>query len=132
MQRSSPACCPSGRRCAISLCRAKRRVSVSTGHRCGTKPNRRPPPLSMRPGRRWNELAIAPEHHRLAEAQNTIMLFEMVRALAYERIEHSAELSPRLGQMLDAGMAVGAEEYDRALASAAEARVGLDAFFGAC
>jgi len=60
------------------------------------------------------------------------MLFEMVRALAYERIEHSAELSPRLGQMLDAGMAVGAEEYDRALASAVEARVGLDAFFGAC
>jgi len=78
------------------------------------------------------ELAIAPEHHRLAEAQNTIMLFEMVRALAYERIEHSAELSPRLGQMLDAGLTLGAEDYDRALASAGEARVGLDAFFGAC
>src|SRR5271169_6053939 len=85
-----------------------------------------------RAGATVTELAIAPEHHGLAEAQNTIMLFEMVRALAYERIEHSAELSPRLGQMLDAGMAVGAEEYDRALASAAEARVGLDAFFGAC
>ncbi len=36
------------------------------------------------------ELAIMPEHHGLAEAQDTIMGFEMVRALAYERIEHSA------------------------------------------
>ena len=49
------------------------------------------------------ELAIAPEHYGLAEVQNTIMGFEMVRALAYERTLHSAELSPRLAQMLDAG-----------------------------
>jgi Asp-tRNA(Asn)/Glu-tRNA(Gln) amidotransferase A subunit family amidase len=78
------------------------------------------------------ELAIAPEHHGLAEVQDTIMRFEMVRALAYERIEHSAELSPRLAQLLDAGMTIGADEYDRALARAAEARAGLDAFFGEC
>jgi Asp-tRNA(Asn)/Glu-tRNA(Gln) amidotransferase A subunit family amidase len=78
------------------------------------------------------ELALAPEHHGLAEVQNTIMGFEMVRALAYERTLRSAELSPRLAQMLDAGMTIGADEYDRALASAAEARTGLDAFFGGC
>src|SRR5207245_3541992 len=78
------------------------------------------------------ELAIAPEHHGLAEVQDTIMRFEMVRALAYERIEHSAELSPRLAQMLDAGMTIGADEYDRALTRAAEARAGLDAFFVPC
>jgi Asp-tRNA(Asn)/Glu-tRNA(Gln) amidotransferase A subunit family amidase len=78
------------------------------------------------------ELAIAREHHGLAEAQDTIMGFEMAQALAYERIEHSAELSPRLAQMLDAGMTIGAAEYDRALARAAEARGALDAFFGTC
>jgi amidase len=78
------------------------------------------------------ELALAPEHHGLAEVQNTIMEFEMVRALAYERTLHSAELSPRLAQLLDAGMTIGADEYDRALARAAEARAGLDAFFGVC
>ncbi len=78
------------------------------------------------------ELAIAPEHHGLAEVQDTIMRFEMVRALAYERIEHSAELSPRLAQMLDAGMTIGADEYERALARAAEARAGFDGFFGEC
>jgi amidase len=76
------------------------------------------------------ELAIVPEHHGLAEVQNTIMGFEMVRALAHERTLHSAELSPRLARMLDAGMTIGADEYDRALARAAEARAGLDAFFG--
>jgi amidase len=78
------------------------------------------------------ELAIAPEHHTLSEAQNTIMQFETVRAFAHERTQHSAELSPRFAQMLDAGMAIGADVYDRALARAAEARAGLIAFFGSC
>ncbi len=78
------------------------------------------------------ELAIATEHHGLAEVQNTIMRFEAVRAFAYERMLHSAQLSPRFAQMLDAGMAIGADEYDRALARAAAARAGLDAFFGSC
>ena len=76
------------------------------------------------------ELAIAPEHHTLSEAQNTIMQFETVRAFAHERTQHSAELSPRFAQMLDAGMAIGADVYDRALGRAAEARAGLVTFFG--
>ena len=78
------------------------------------------------------ELAIAPEHHGLAEAQNTIMCFEAVRAFAYERIEHSAELSPRFAQMLDAGMAIGADVCDRARARAVAARTGLAVFFAEC
>jgi Asp-tRNA(Asn)/Glu-tRNA(Gln) amidotransferase A subunit family amidase len=78
------------------------------------------------------ELAIAPEHHGLDVAQDTIMWFETVRALAYERLEHSAELSPRLAQLIDTGMAIGADIYDRALVDAAQARAGLEAFFGPC
>ena len=78
------------------------------------------------------ELAIAPEHHGLSEAQDIVMGFEMCRSLAHERIAHSAELSPRLAQMLDAGMAIGAEVYDAALARTEAARAGLDAFFGGC
>ena len=77
------------------------------------------------------ELAIAPRHQGLNQVQGTVMGFEMVRALAWERIEHSAELSPRLAQMLDAGLAIGAADYDLALAHAAEARAELDVFFGA-
>jgi Asp-tRNA(Asn)/Glu-tRNA(Gln) amidotransferase A subunit family amidase len=76
------------------------------------------------------EMPIAPEHEGLTEAQDTIMWFETVRALAYERIEHSAELSPRLAQLIDAGMAIGADVYDRAVERAAAARAGLPAFFG--
>ena len=60
------------------------------------------------------------------------MGFELVRGLAYERLQHSAELSPRLGQLLDAGMSVGADAYDAALAETAAARAGLDGFFGPC
>jgi amidase len=78
------------------------------------------------------ELAIAPEHHGLGAMQNTIMQFEAARALAYERIERSAELSPRLAQMMDEGMAIGAEVYDQAQAHAAKVRAGLAGFFGSC
>ncbi len=78
------------------------------------------------------ELAIAPEHHGLDKVQDAVMGFEMCRSLAYERIGHSAELSPRLAQMLDAGMAIGADVYDAALARTEAARAGLDGFFGGC
>jgi Asp-tRNA(Asn)/Glu-tRNA(Gln) amidotransferase A subunit family amidase len=75
------------------------------------------------------EVPIAPEHRGLSEAQDTIMWFETVRALAFERLERSAEISPRLAQLIDTGMAIGAEVYDRAQARAAEARAGLGGFF---
>ena len=78
------------------------------------------------------ELAIAPEHERLTEAQDKIMGFETCRALADERIRHSAELSPRLAQLLDAGLAVGADEYEAARALAATARAALPQFFAGC
>jgi len=81
---------------------------------------------------RVEELAIAPDHHGLTTAQDKIMGFETVRALADERIRHSAELSPQLAQLIDAGMAVGAEEYDAARALAEAARAGLAGFFGGC
>jgi len=75
------------------------------------------------------ELAIAPEHEGLIETHDTIMWFEIVRALAFERIEHSAELSPRLAQSIDAGMAIGANVYEQACARASAARSRLDGFF---
>jgi Asp-tRNA(Asn)/Glu-tRNA(Gln) amidotransferase A subunit family amidase len=78
------------------------------------------------------ELAVPPEHRGLTAAQETIMGFELVRSLAYERLQHSAELSPALALLLDAGMTVGAEEYDQAVAGTAAARRSLDAFFGPC
>jgi len=78
------------------------------------------------------EIIVPPEHQRLTAAQATIMGFELVRGLAHERLMHSAELSPRLAQQLDEGMAVGADEYDAAVAETAAARAKLDAFFEPC
>ena len=81
----------------------------------------------------WTAEIVAPaEHQGLTAAQETVMGFELVRGLAHERIRHSAELSPRLGQQLDQGMTVGAAEYDAAVAETAAARAKLDGFFGPC
>ncbi|MGE0258819.1 MAG: amidase [Alphaproteobacteria bacterium] len=85
-----------------------------------------------RAGARVDDIRIPAEHQRLTEAQRAIMGFELVRSLAYERLLHSAELSPPLGQLLDTGLAVGAPEYDAAIAHTMAARAQLDAFFGSC
>jgi Asp-tRNA(Asn)/Glu-tRNA(Gln) amidotransferase A subunit family amidase len=85
-----------------------------------------------RAGARVEEIAVPAEHRRLTGAQQSVMGFELVRGLAYERLRHSAELSPPLGQLLDAGLTVGAPEYDTAMAETAAARTRLDAFFGRC
>jgi Asp-tRNA(Asn)/Glu-tRNA(Gln) amidotransferase A subunit family amidase len=76
------------------------------------------------------EIGAPPEHRGLTRAQDRIMGFELARSFAHERLRHGAELSPRLAQMLDEGMTVGAAEYDAAVAETAAARAGLDAFFG--
>jgi len=78
------------------------------------------------------EIVVPSEHQTLSAAQETVMGFELVRALAYERLNHSAQLSPRLAQLLDEGMTVGADAYDAALAETLAARARLDAFFGPC
>jgi len=85
-----------------------------------------------RAGARIAEIAIPPEHRGLTAAQETVMGFELVRGLAHERLQHSGELSPRLGQLLDAGMKVGADAYDAACTETAAARAHLDRFFGPC
>jgi Asp-tRNA(Asn)/Glu-tRNA(Gln) amidotransferase A subunit family amidase len=85
-----------------------------------------------RAGARVAEIAVPPEHQGLTAAQETIMGFELARGLAYERLQHSAELSPRLDQLLDAGMSVGVEAYEAACVETAAARARLDGFFGPC
>jgi Asp-tRNA(Asn)/Glu-tRNA(Gln) amidotransferase A subunit family amidase len=85
-----------------------------------------------RAGAQVAEIAIAPEHRGLTAAQDAVMGFELTQGLAYERLQRSAELSPRLAQQIDTGMAVGAGAYEAALAETAAARARLDTFFGPC
>lgn len=75
------------------------------------------------------EITVPAAHRHLTEAQQTIMEFELVRSLAHERLRHSAELSPALAQLLDAGLTVGAPEYDAAIAATASVRARLPVFF---
>jgi len=83
-------------------------------------------------GARVEEVAVPPEHQGLAAAQDAVMAFEMARSLAFEQIWRSAELSPRLAQLLDAGMTTGPDRYDAAIAEGAAARARLPGFFGSC
>jgi Asp-tRNA(Asn)/Glu-tRNA(Gln) amidotransferase A subunit family amidase len=83
-------------------------------------------------GARVDDTAVPSEHQGLVAAQDTIMSYEMVRALAYERVWHSAQISPRLAQLFDHGMTIGAAVYDAAIAEAQAARRGLAEFFGEC
>ncbi len=79
-----------------------------------------------------DDVAVPAEHAGLVAAQETIMGYEMVRALSHERIRHSAQISPRLAQLFDHGMTIGAEAYDAALAETLAVRRRLDEFFGEC
>ncbi|HML09698.1 MAG TPA: amidase [Stellaceae bacterium] len=83
-------------------------------------------------GARVDDIAVPGEHRGLAAVQDTVMSYEMTRALADERIRHSAQISPRLAQLFDHGMTIGASAYDAAIAEAQTARRQLPEFFGAC
>jgi amidase len=83
-------------------------------------------------GARVDDIAVPPEHQGLTAAQDTIMSYEMTQALAHERIQYATEISPRLAQLFDHGMTIGADTYDAARAEAGAARLRLPDFFGAC
>ena len=83
-------------------------------------------------GARIDDVAVPDEHRGLAEAQNTIMSYEMTGELADERIRHGAQVSPRLAQLFDHGMTIAADAYDAAVSEAHAARLRLGEFFGSC
>jgi Asp-tRNA(Asn)/Glu-tRNA(Gln) amidotransferase A subunit family amidase len=83
-------------------------------------------------GARVDDVAVPDEHRGLVAVQETVMAYDMVRALADERIRHSGQISPRLAQLFDHGMTIGADVYDAALAETRAARAGLTKFFGEC
>lgn len=70
------------------------------------------------------------EQRGLAEAQVTVMNYELARCLADERLRHPEKLSPRLRRILEEGLAISPEDYDRALAAAARGRAALARLFG--
>jgi Asp-tRNA(Asn)/Glu-tRNA(Gln) amidotransferase A subunit family amidase len=58
------------------------------------------------------------------------MNYEMVRNLAWERIEHLNELAPRTAETLREALSIPPERYDEARRLTAEARLKTDELFG--
>jgi Asp-tRNA(Asn)/Glu-tRNA(Gln) amidotransferase A subunit family amidase len=75
------------------------------------------------------EVPLPPEHCVLVQLHSDIMAFEASQSLAYERLEHAAQLSPKIQAILEAGARITAEEHLKNLARAAESRARVDAWF---
>ncbi|MNV34705.1 Glutamyl-tRNA(Gln) amidotransferase subunit A [compost metagenome] len=75
------------------------------------------------------EVPLPPEHCMLVQLHADIMAFEASQSLAYERLEHAAQLSPKIQAILEAGSRITAEEHIKNLARAAESRARVDAWF---
>lgn len=75
------------------------------------------------------EAPLPPEHCMLVQLHADIMAFEASQSLAYERLEHAAQLSPKIQAVLEAGARITAEQHIANLERAAEARVRVDAWF---
>ncbi|MBR8652809.1 amidase [Achromobacter sp. Marseille-Q0513] len=65
----------------------------------------------------------------LVQLHADIMAYEASQSLAYERLEHAAQLSAKIQSVLEAGARITAEEHHRNLARAAEVRARVDLWF---
>lgn len=65
----------------------------------------------------------------LAEAQITIMVYEVAKSLSYENLTHRDELSADMTRMIDAGLAVSPARYDEARKLARTCRAVLPRVF---
>ncbi|MET0781795.1 MAG: amidase [Microbacterium sp.] len=77
-----------------------------------------------------SEVSAPDGHLRLGEQQPKVMAYEASRALAWERVHHSAILSPALRDLLDWGSRIPASAYDEAKERGMHAARGHSQLFG--
>ena len=75
------------------------------------------------------ELALPEPFAKLADAQQTIMVYEVAKSLSYENLAHRDALSVEMKAMIDAGLSVSTEQYDAARGSARTCRALLPQIF---
>jgi len=80
-------------------------------------------------GATLTDVDLPPQFAGLVQAQADVMGFELAQALAYERLNHTDQLSPRLQQMIADGLAVTPERYAAAIALARGCRRALPQVF---
>lgn len=83
-------------------------------------------------GAQVSEITLPPNYADLVEAQTDIMFSEQAQSLAYERLAHWPEISPRLQGILEAGLQVTRQRYDAALTLARNCRRTLSEVFSHC
>jgi len=81
-------------------------------------------------GHRVRELTLPDSFAGLLQAQKEIMGFDLVRSLAYERLQHSSELSPGLREVLAMGQQISIDQHRANLQLAYSARAAVSAAFG--
>ena len=75
------------------------------------------------------EVRLPEDYQQLAQAQTHIQLAEQAQCFAFERLNHWAQLSPRLQGIVQAGLDVTPEQYDQAQALVARCRSQLAEVF---
>lgn len=81
-------------------------------------------------GHRVRELTLPDSFAGLLQAQKEIMGFDLVRSLAYERLQRSNELSPGLHEVLAMGQQISIDQHRANLQLAHSARAAVSAAFG--
>jgi Asp-tRNA(Asn)/Glu-tRNA(Gln) amidotransferase A subunit family amidase len=81
-------------------------------------------------GHRVRELTLPDSFAGLLQAQKEIMGFDLVRSLAYERLQRSSELSPGLHEVLAMGQQISIDQHRANLQLAHSARAAVSAAFG--
>jgi Asp-tRNA(Asn)/Glu-tRNA(Gln) amidotransferase A subunit family amidase len=82
-----------------------------------------------RAGAQVSDVPLAPEHCPLIQIQADIMAFEASRALAFERYQYPARVSPTLTAMLESGERITLPEHRNNVRRANEARALLHDWF---
>ena len=80
-------------------------------------------------GAELGDVELAETFDAVLDAQWAILMFEFARSLAYERTTHRDQLSDRLRDLLDRGMAVAYPEYAAALDLAGRCRAEIAPLF---
>ena len=75
------------------------------------------------------DVRLPVDYQQLVQAQTHIQLAEQAQCFAFERLNHWAQLSPRLQGIVQAGLAVTPEQYDQAQAVVARCRAQLAEVF---
>lgn len=81
-------------------------------------------------GHRVRELSLPDSFAGLLQAQKEIMGFDLVRSLAYERLQRTSELSAGLRELLDMGQQISWEQHRSNLQLAHSAKAAISSAFG--